>query len=80
MGAVVGVAASAPLWVWLPSGQAVAVPSAGAVVGVAVVAVVRVVGRQALCAVVRVAAVLSTGAVVGVAEGAVVGAVVGVVL
>ncbi len=80
MGAVVGVAASAPLWVWLPSGRAIAVPSAGAVVGVAVVAIVRVVARQALCAVVRVAAVLSAGAVVGVAEGAVVGAVVGVVL
>ncbi len=81
MGAVVGVAARAPLWVWLPSsGRAVAVLSAGSVVGVAVVAVVSVVARQALCAVVRVAAVLSAGAVVGVVEGAVVGIVVGVVL
>ncbi len=81
MGAVVGVAASAPLWVCLPSsGRAVAVPSAGAVVGGAVVAIVRVVARQALCGVVRVAAVLSAGAVVGVVEGAVVGMVVGVVL
>ena len=44
------------------------------------VAVVRVVARQALCTVVRVTVVLSAGAVVGVAEGAVVGAVVGVVL
>ncbi len=44
------------------------------------VAVVRVVARQALCAVVRVGAVLSAGTVVGVAEGAVLGAVVVVVL
>ncbi len=80
MGAVLGVAASAPLWVWLPSGRAMAVPSAGTVVGVAVVSVVHVVARQVLCAVVHVAAVLSAGAVLGVAEGAIVGAVVGVVL
>ena len=81
VGAVVGVAASTPLWVWLPSsGRAVAVLSAGAVVGVAVVAVVRVVARQALCAVVRVAAVLSVGTVLGEVEGAVVGMVVGIVL
>jgi hypothetical protein len=80
VGAVVGVAASVHLWVWLPSGRAIAVPSAGTVVGVAVVAIVHVVARQPLCAVVHVAAVLSVGAVVGVAEGAVLVAVVGVVL